>query len=128
MRKLIGLSLVFALAAPLIAVDRAPVVCVMGGTATIGEVVRVLHHHMPHGTSMSRGKNSRPDTHHGSRNCICPWECGSTRGPADPVQHAWNLAVTADRTASPFLFYANPVAAIDTLLPLTTGPPASLRS
>lgn len=128
MRKLVGLSLGFALAAPLIAVDRAPVVCVMGGTATIGEVVPALYHHMAHGISSSRGENSRPGRHHSSHNCICPWECGSARGPADPVQDAWNFSVVTDRVAPRSQLYANPVTTVDALLPPTTGPPHSLRS
>lgn len=128
MRKLVGLGLFFALAAPLIAVDGAPVVCVMGGTATIGVVVPALHHHMAHETPRSRGKNSRPSRHHNPHNCICPWECGSGRGPAAPVQHAWNLAVAADRIAPAFQLYASPVSGVDALLPPTTGPPRSLRS
>lgn len=130
-RKLVALSLLFSSAAPFIAVERAPLDCMMGGTGA-GEgvlAVRHLHHHLTHvASTLSRGQDSPSGKQHHSHNCVCPWECGSSRGPADPVPAAGNVIIAETRTASAFQIYLEPATTVDERLPLTTGPPGSLRS
>lgn len=128
-RKLIALGLLFSLVAPLIAVQRAPLNCMMGGTATgEGDPAVHLHRHLTHvASTLSRGQDSPSGKQHHSRNCVCPWECGSSRGPADPVRPTGNLKVAETRTASAFQTCLKPVVTVDARLPFTTGPPRSLR-
>ena len=128
-RKCAGVALLFALAAPLIALDRAPLICVMGGVATMSGVGHSLQHGMPHDAGASAHESNPHSTSHGkSHGCICPWECGTSRAPANVV-HPW-LLLNSAAERSPCLLArnrrpANPAVAF---LPLTTGPPRSLRS
>lgn len=122
-RKLVGVSLFLALLAPLIALDRAPLICVMGGVATVSEAGHAMPHHMVHG-----GIDSHSRTRGKSHGCICPWECGSSRAPADVVHALPGLSVTADSGPSPFGRSTPPVSGSHAFLPLATGPPRSLRS
>lgn len=129
-RKVVALGLLFSLVAPLIAVERAPLNCMMGGTAT-GEAVPAVHHlHHPlthTASTLSRGQDSPSGKQHHSRNCVCPWECGSSRGPADPVPAARNVKIAETRKAPVFQIYLEPATTVDARLPLSTGPPCSLR-
>lgn len=130
-RKLVTLGLLLSLVAPLIAVDHAPFDCTMGGTATAGEAapaVHHLHHPLTHvASTLSRRPESPSGKQHHSHNCVCPWECGSSRGPADQVLPARNVNIAETRTASVFQIHLEPGTTVDARLPLTTGPPGSLR-
>lgn len=125
-RKLVTVNLLFALIAPLIAFNRAPLMCAMGAATSI-----VAHgdlHHLHHATA-THGADTHSSGNTGSHtSCVCPWECGSSRSPADTVHCSFAPRVFAPRAVSHFVVTAQPVSASDKSLPPTTGPPRSLRS
>lgn len=84
----------------------------------MGQGVPAMHHHM------ARGKDSPPGTHNNSHNCVCPWECGSSRGQADPVRPLWDLKVAETPRTSALQVYLEPAGEAHAFLQLTTGPPA----
>lgn len=127
-RRLVGVGLLFSLAVPLIALDRAPLICVMGGVATVNEVGHGLKHHMPHDMAgPAHGSNSH-STHGKSHGCICPWECGSSRTPADVVHVSLPAAFIAESGPARVVNEKWPGNATSAFFPLTTGPPRSLHS
>ena len=127
-KRLVALGLGFQVLAPPFVLDRAPLVCLMGDTPRTSEVAHDHRHGMPHHASkLSPGAGSHSSTRHNLHNCACPWECGNSRGPAAPVQPVVDLNFGADHSAAVFDIDTGPDTPGDLFLPLTTGPPCSLR-
>jgi hypothetical protein len=125
-RKFVAANLLFALIAPLIAFDRAPLMCVMGGGTSM--VAHTDLHQMHHATA-THGADTHSSGNTGAHtSCVCPWECGASRSPADVVHNSLALHRSPARELSRFVAATDPVSADDKWLPPTTGPPGSLRS
>lgn len=126
-RKFVGLALLFSLVTPIIALDRAPLICVMGGVATVGDIGHGVQHHMLHVAASAHDSKSHSTPHGKAHGCICPWECGRSRDPAVVVQASLPPMFVAEHGPYALVHDKRPGSATTAFFPLTTGPPRSLH-
>lgn len=124
MRRLFSFNLLLTLLASFLAGNPSGIACTMhlaDARIAVHDHQQSLAHH-----SASHHRDSKDSkTAHG---CNCPGECGSSRSPFTATRLTLAAAFSVESFIAQFAEVAAPPTHHTGLLPLSTGPPPSLRS